>query len=419
MSCTDTGCPMASVVTGSVRAGSPATLTKLEYWRVLDLHRERALGTVPGVRAHRLRLLRQGGREHRVESGEVGDRAPFEGPRGGEAAEQIERRQAAPLGDEPRRQRLDEGHVVVAQRNPRRARAPQHVEERGVAEGMPVGSGHVVSRVAQPGAGRLERGARVGVQHDVFVVVPRRHGRDTDPQESGRAPSGVDERTGTGGGGGIRERCEPDERVEQQPCVLGGPRDRARDRETVGRVEARTDRQAAARRLEPDDADRGGRDADGPAAVGAHRRGQQARRDRDRSAAAGPARPGGQPPRVARRCVDERLGEPGEPELGRARLSHVDGAGGVEGLGERIGCRGHEVRSGAGAIAGGHAGAGDEVFVGEGDAPQRPARGSDERGDATQGGVRGHLGERAQIGEPGDAVEVVRREVARIERAVA
>ncbi|CAH0259612.1 hypothetical protein SRABI128_03109 [Microbacterium sp. Bi128] len=31
MSCTETGCPVASVVTGRVRAGSPATLTKLEY----------------------------------------------------------------------------------------------------------------------------------------------------------------------------------------------------------------------------------------------------------------------------------------------------------------------------------------------------------------------------------------------------
>ncbi len=97
----------------------------------------------------------------------------------------------------------------------------------------------------------------------------------------------------------------------------------------------RTERHAAARRLEPEQPARAGGDADRAATVARVRERHHARRDRGGAPAARPARRTGDVPRVVRGAVRVRFRGREEPELGRVRLADDDASRGAQ-LGEEV-----------------------------------------------------------------------------------
>ncbi len=280
-----------------------------------------------------------------------------------------------------------------------------------------------MARGIQLGDRELQRRLRLGSELEVVLARPGAVARDADREAALAAHREAEERTFAGVGSDGRPPRPPAARegVEQQRGVGDRAGERTGRDETGEPGEARHRGDAAARGLEPDEPGRGGRDAHRSAAVRSGGERQEPGRDGDRRPAARPA--GAEAPvvRVAGDRTGERLGVAREAELGGRGLAEAHAPGVVEPAGEVVGFRGDVVGEGPRSVAGRHAGAGDEVLVGERHPPDRQGvREGPDRGGPGPRLLGGHLGERAESRvEPGDPREVVLGEFERRHLTVA
>ncbi len=191
-----------------------------------------------------------------------------------------------------------------------------------------------------PGVGEQRHGT---FQRRLLLPPKRRHGarrrvpRHRDPQRRQRLvePCEVRAPAGRGRAAGVRGRRRPVD--SRRPRVCAGVQEpRGRGHVTRQRAEVRhpvpvvgqwRERHQPARRLEPDEAAPGRRDADRAGAVGAVRHPDHAGGHRGGRTTGGAAGSAVERPRVAGRAVVQRLGERPHHQLGNVRLADDHRAG--------------------------------------------------------------------------------------------
>ena len=162
--------------------------------------------------------------------------------------------------------------------------------------------------------------------------------------------------------------------VQHERRITHRPRHGSGDAHAVPAAEGRMLRHAAMGRLEPVDPAERGRDADGAAAVGAHRERPEPRPHRGARAAARAARRQLRIPRIARDTEERVVGHALVAELGRVGLADEDGARPLQPLdGDSILLR-HVLGEEPGAAGRQHAPGEHQILDRERHAVQRPQR---------------------------------------------
>ena len=217
----------------------------------------------------------------------------------------------------------------------------QSEDDRGVAgPEVDVALDDRVPEPAQDVGGAVQRVADVG-------------GEASEHARWERLGDGHPQRGLLGAGRGGERARRLGERVEHDPGVQHGARERAEDDPVAAVAVVWCAGHAAALRLEAEQARAGGGDADRPRAVGGERGRHDPGCDRGGGSAAGPAGGPARVPRVAGDAPGHRFRERPEPQLGHRGLADDHRAGGAEatddlgigrrGDGERIGSPAREV----------------------------------------------------------------------------